>query len=132
MIRRPPRSTLFPYTTLFRSLVGPDPPERVRLAAARLEGLRYPGQDLRHGGVVGGAVHYVGGQYHAGEGRSVIERSPGEVPRAAGEPLHVIQAGRRIDNGAPACVAGEQTAGELRREVITIERLEQEFAHPRP
>src|SRR5260221_5042610 len=24
MIRRPPRSTLFPYTTLFRSLRGPD------------------------------------------------------------------------------------------------------------
>src|SRR3712207_7064471 len=24
MIRRPPRSTLFPYTTLFRSLLGPD------------------------------------------------------------------------------------------------------------
>src|SRR5260370_26834791 len=24
MIRRPPRSTLFPYTTLFRSLGGPD------------------------------------------------------------------------------------------------------------
>src|SRR5256885_9136390 len=30
MIRRPPRSTLFPYTTLFRSLVGPVG-ERVRL-----------------------------------------------------------------------------------------------------
>src|SRR6266540_5027770 len=26
MIRRPPRSTLFPYTTLFRSLDGPDAP----------------------------------------------------------------------------------------------------------
>src|SRR2546429_3744708 len=26
MIRRPPRSTLFPYTTLFRSLVPPDGP----------------------------------------------------------------------------------------------------------
>src|SRR2546426_5121459 len=26
MIRRPPRSTLFPYTTLFRSLRCPDPP----------------------------------------------------------------------------------------------------------
>src|SRR2546430_13758958 len=26
MIRRPPRSTLFPYTTLFRSLVGRGPP----------------------------------------------------------------------------------------------------------
>src|SRR5438132_13471315 len=25
MIRRPPRSTLFPYTTLFRSVVGHDP-----------------------------------------------------------------------------------------------------------
>src|SRR3712207_9178988 len=25
MIRRPPRSTLFPYTTLFRSAVGPSP-----------------------------------------------------------------------------------------------------------
>src|SRR3712207_6981739 len=25
MIRRPPRSTLFPYTTLFRSLLGPAP-----------------------------------------------------------------------------------------------------------
>src|SRR3712207_7028416 len=26
MIRRPPRSTLFPYTTLFRSSCGPGPP----------------------------------------------------------------------------------------------------------
>src|SRR2546422_8185622 len=31
MIRRPPRSTLFPYTTLFRSLAGP----ALRVAAAR-------------------------------------------------------------------------------------------------
>src|SRR2546430_10793742 len=35
MIRRPPRSTLFPYTTLFRSgtrplLIGEDPVERMR------------------------------------------------------------------------------------------------------
>src|SRR2546429_6124039 len=27
MIRRPPRSTLFPYTTLFRSQVPPQPPD---------------------------------------------------------------------------------------------------------
>src|SRR2546430_12561008 len=27
MIRRPPRSTLFPYTTLFRSQNNPNPPE---------------------------------------------------------------------------------------------------------
>src|SRR2546422_6578646 len=30
MIRRPPRSTLFPYTTLFRSLGGPRAGERSR------------------------------------------------------------------------------------------------------
>src|SRR5690349_23987923 len=29
MIRRPPRSTLFPYTTLFRSRLIPNPPGRV-------------------------------------------------------------------------------------------------------
>src|SRR3712207_7385557 len=36
MIRRPPRSTLFPYTTLFRSRARPgeDLPERVDVAAA--------------------------------------------------------------------------------------------------
>src|SRR5256885_3044157 len=33
MIRRPPRSTLFPYTTLFRSIVGhPLPLQRIRRA----------------------------------------------------------------------------------------------------
>src|SRR3712207_7750917 len=34
MIRRPPRSTLFPYTTLFRSSV-PAPPVEVRMATRR-------------------------------------------------------------------------------------------------
>src|SRR5258708_9551073 len=34
MIRRPPRSTLFPYTTLFRSVVGDaDPPRSGRVHA---------------------------------------------------------------------------------------------------
>src|SRR2546428_7360153 len=32
MIRRPPRSTLFPYTTLFRSLLHPDDVTVVRVA----------------------------------------------------------------------------------------------------
>src|SRR2546425_13054937 len=38
MIRRPPRSTLFPYTTLFRSLLAEDPERRraiTQQAAAR-------------------------------------------------------------------------------------------------
>src|SRR5690349_24250421 len=39
MIRRPPRSTLFPYTTLFRSKerVGLTAEERARMAAAQAE-----------------------------------------------------------------------------------------------
>src|SRR2546423_6372819 len=43
MIRRPPRSTLFPYTTLFRSLLVADPgaqPAQVRLV---------PAHGVRHG-----------------------------------------------------------------------------------
>src|SRR2546428_11644608 len=35
MIRRPPRSTLFPYTTLFRSLLNASPEVRRQLAAHR-------------------------------------------------------------------------------------------------
>src|SRR5438874_3690501 len=34
MIRRPPRSTLFPYTTLFRSVYGPSSPRIERTASA--------------------------------------------------------------------------------------------------
>src|SRR3712207_9384667 len=37
MIRRPPRSTLFPYTTLFRSTLGDRPEDRWPVAAEWLE-----------------------------------------------------------------------------------------------
>src|SRR2546422_2241676 len=50
MIRRPPRSTLFPYTTLFRSRL------RGRLSAGVLW---IPAETERHGGVGG---HSRGGQ----------------------------------------------------------------------
>src|SRR5689334_23675563 len=36
MIRRPPRSTLFPYTTLFRSLAAADAEQQVRVPALQL------------------------------------------------------------------------------------------------
>src|SRR5256885_11197974 len=38
MIRRPPRSTLFPYTTLFRSRLAPGRPRRPGAARARVDG----------------------------------------------------------------------------------------------
>src|SRR3712207_8743361 len=40
MIRRPPRSTLFPYTTLFRSGVGRPRPRPVQRQGVRLRGVR--------------------------------------------------------------------------------------------
>src|SRR2546427_5693939 len=45
MIRRPPRSTLFPYTTLFRSLVERSQ-QHVVLAAANHDAQRFPGGSL--------------------------------------------------------------------------------------
>src|SRR3712207_8021387 len=39
MIRRPPRSTLFPYTTLFRSVLGPAQPDTLGAEAARHLGI---------------------------------------------------------------------------------------------
>src|SRR5687768_18256513 len=36
MIRRPPRSTLFPYTTLFRSLLSPESQTRWRRVAQQI------------------------------------------------------------------------------------------------
>src|SRR3712207_8640059 len=61
MIRRPPRSTLFPYTTLFRSL----PQRRLEHLAAGVAGQRFAadGQVLRHLEV---------GQPLAGEGDQVV------------------------------------------------------------
>src|SRR2546426_5929028 len=45
MIRRPPRSTLFPYTTLFRSLDGARVPQRDDLRrAGRADGLESEGR----------------------------------------------------------------------------------------
>src|SRR5256885_12959917 len=51
MIRRPPRSTLFPYTTLFRSLEGDDAPRgaRARLALVHDLGLRVEGIAVEDG-----------------------------------------------------------------------------------
>src|SRR5437899_6158228 len=53
MIRRPPRSTLFPYTTLFRSIAGPfrvwlHSPEFTRRATQRSEEHTSELQSLRH------------------------------------------------------------------------------------
>src|SRR3712207_7719860 len=75
MIRRPPRSTLFPYTTLFRSAVDRDLPLLHRLKQRRL-GLRR------------GAVDLVGDQ-QAGEHRALAEHEVGLVRVVDDRPGHV-------------------------------------------
>src|SRR2546422_6601164 len=54
MIRRPPRSTLFPYTTLFRSLSGPQPVHRDQQVAGGDSRLlrRAAFEHVRDGGVI--------------------------------------------------------------------------------
>src|SRR3712207_7804317 len=62
MIRRPPRSTLFPSTTLFRSRWGPSPPPDcllhpdIRLADYRLPAPAVLLDDACEGGAVGEAA----------------------------------------------------------------------------
>src|SRR3712207_1761773 len=99
MIRRPPRSTLFPYTTLFRSrrLGGAAPDRLARLAVRRAQ--RGPGRlrgDARRGRRLGcpvppgvtptGAVgeEAAGGPFSVGDLRrdSTDGRAHGEAPVA--------------------------------------------------
>src|SRR5256885_7578854 len=50
MIRRPPRSTLFPYTTLFRSAdADPEHPRRAPARSHRGHGLEHPVDDRVRG-----------------------------------------------------------------------------------
>src|SRR3712207_9004412 len=56
MIRRPPRSTLFPYTTLFRSRTGP----RRRPVGRDALGRRRPGSTSRRNG--GFVIHLMTGR----------------------------------------------------------------------
>src|SRR5260370_18517161 len=46
MIRRPPRSTLFPYTTLFRSRRSPPGPQSTEFLAQNLDGTVHPASEV--------------------------------------------------------------------------------------
>src|SRR3712207_6971677 len=71
MIRRPPRSTLFPYTTLFRSLINASPDIRQQLFDARA---MHPQEGLRHSPIkavllTNGDVDHVAGLLTLREGQ---------------------------------------------------------------
>src|SRR2546430_4662916 len=97
MIRRPPRSTLFPYTTLFRSLVG------------------CAGSDLGLDGLGGAVLHQpeerprqriTPGALDEGEGAGELERARGRVGRRL--PLGRVPA---LDEGVGGGEALEEALG---------------------
>src|SRR3712207_9410703 len=75
MIRRPPRSTLFPYTTLFRSLNG-DSPDGYAFALVSLDELRV---------IVGPRLVELGLELPAAEHVFVVLHEGGRAPRAREE-----------------------------------------------
>src|SRR2546427_11429943 len=96
MIRRPPRSTLFPYTTLFRSGVPVDPSAldaRIRSAVAEVVSKQVgAGVDLVNDGemskpsyatYVKDRLNGFGGQSHPLQYRDLVEFPEMEIGRAS-------------------------------------------------
>src|SRR3712207_1821247 len=81
MIRRPPRSTLFPYTTLFRSVT-----REPAALAQPLEALDAAGEHLVHVGLVAGVEHdrLVRGLEHPVQGDGELDGAEVGTEVAAG------------------------------------------------
>src|SRR2546430_7943564 len=90
MIRRPPRSTLFPYTTLFRSRGG----DRARQGRAR--GLRGVRPEGGHGGGGGGSAAASGAESRSEEHTSELQSQSKIVCR-----LLLVKKKKKIDTIVP-------------------------------
>src|SRR3712207_8974133 len=119
MIRRPPRSTLFPYTTLFRS--------GHRGPAAQVEA------ELRRAGVAGEEDEAVQDGDDEQEGAEVPARgqralghgeAPGQRVRSAGPPS-ASSPGRTVPSAAGSATAGrsEEHTSELQSRQYLVCRL---------
>src|SRR3989454_9725287 len=124
MIRRPPRSTLFPYTTLFRSEL------RHRGIAARLEPVR-AGEtilvpDRRHPG-----VEEIGAE--GDEVACVREVVPGPRGRTEGEAISFAQRleGERLVGQVPATHLPHPVVHELAERAGLMARHEDDPLAPR-
>src|SRR2546422_9677663 len=85
MIRRPPRSTLFPYTTLFRSiqLAGYSDREKLEIAKRYLapRQVRENGLTSEQLEITDEAIRLVAGRYTREAGVRQLERNIGRVAR---------------------------------------------------
>src|SRR5256884_5557394 len=98
MIRRPPRSTLFPYTTLFRSLIHRPHENVLGRGSAVLKGQHRqellsetPGSAVAYG-----QVGYGFGKYSTGESAAALsKRTAGTAGQAKSRPSHVAKPKQR-------------------------------------
>src|SRR3712207_3369080 len=125
MIRRPPRSTLFPYTTLFRSVGarGPVPAEVPPLDPHVGRGDHAAVRGTEHRGVVAGAD--LGRPRDAGPGDDAVDEGElaelrdGLVPGAGcGEPSHGVPPVTGIDWGPTRRPAEEHRRQRCPRKVV--------------
>src|SRR5690242_16467605 len=106
MIRRPPRSTLFPYTTLFRSGAG-----QVDLQALQVAGIKI--QDPRHAVVtllalISGQLTELGVPVAADRGGLVVSGEPAWLPA----PQRILPPATAAPRGSDRVAQG-QLANEL-------------------
>src|SRR3712207_7259327 len=105
MIRRPPRSTLFPYTTLFRSLRDPSTNGHPRSSGRGGGGRRGPPM----------AAHFSAGDQDGVTGQVAKLGQPGLVVGVSRETCHVVTlglgVGRGIAGAEPGAMARWRWAG---------------------
>src|ERR1051326_6617838 len=82
MIRRPPRSTLFPYTTLFRSALARAAPYGTGLPRAELPRIRVDQEDLA------AAIGPASVRTVEGDGPLPVRASRGNLRSRLSRPLH--------------------------------------------
>src|SRR3989449_11076002 len=115
MIRRPPRSTLFPYTTLFRSLRGGD---RSRAVSSAIEGAE--------------AAISSGGFLEAEQILTVLVREPGREDDTQRLRLLLVRAlvgQSRAEAAAPVLTLLEQGAGLSVRDRALATRMQATVAY---
>src|SRR2546427_4948761 len=120
MIRRPPRSTLFPYTTLFRSgdLVAPDRSPTYRGGQGRPDGAFATLM-----AIVDRRVDHVDAELECARDRVLVQDVRRTVLRAEVGPEADRRDGEALE---PTKVLGHDTAGELRH--ITLRALDRRAA----
>src|SRR5256885_15163386 len=121
MIRRPPRSTLFPYTTLFRSKSEPGPRDRAD------DPRREPRNDLRRGR---GRLH---GRRRRDAARGPAATRRGEGPRPSGRArASHARRGLLAAHGAADARRGSEADAQVVRKAEAIAWAEKLETRSRP